>query len=92
MPTKDELLQAINNLERQDASLETCQKLAIYHQIYDIYYGGRKIVYNSDSEFMKATENTDLDVLYSVFDELMDCLKLINPKLYDSVLVKLKNA
>ena len=88
MPTKDELEHAIYNLEQQDATFDTCQKLAVYHQIYETYYGGRKTTYHSDSEFMVATINTDIDRLYSVFDELMDCLKLINPKLYDSVIVK----
>ena len=91
MPDKDELEKAITNLENMETSFEVCQKLAVYHQIYDLYYGGRKTTYNSDTEFMQATEHTKIDKIYSVFDELMECLKLINPKLYDSVIIKLKN-
>lgn len=92
MPTKEELEQAIHNLENMEPCYEVCQKLVIYHKLHDMYYGGRITTYSSDSEFMQASEDTEIDKLYSVFDELMECLKLINPKLYDSVILKLKTA
>lgn len=91
MPTKDELAQAINNLEAQEPTYETCLKLVVYHQLMDRYYkGGFRTSYSRDSEFMDAIKNTDIDTLLATVDELMDCLALINPKLYNTVLAKLR--
>lgn len=91
MPTKEELEQAIKNLEEQEPTYETCAKLNVYHQLHDRYYKGWfRSGYNSESEFMASIEDTDIDTLLATFDELMDCLVLINPKLYNTVLVKLR--
>lgn len=91
MPTKDELAQAINSLEAQEPTYETCLKLVVYHQLYDRYYKGGFITdYASDTEFMDAISNTDIDTLLATIDELMECLALINPKLYNTVLAKLR--
>ena len=91
MPTKEELTQAIQNLEAQDPTYETCSKLNVYHSLLERYYGNtpKGITYNSDSEFMKVAGRADINNLYACFDELMDCLNLVNPKLYTSVLIKL---
>ena len=48
----------------------------------------RKI--GGNSEFLDAIANTDIDTLLATVDELMDCLALINPKLYNTVLAKLR--
>lgn len=90
MPTKDELEQAIASLEQQETSYEVCCKLAVYYQLLDRYYGKIKTKYNSNSEFMDAITNTNYDSLLAVIDELMECLAVINPKLYTSVLNKIK--
>lgn len=90
MPTKEELEQAIYNLENAEASYEVCLKLAVYHSIMDIYYkDSPRIKYTSDTEFMDASKDVGLDELFSIMDELMECLKLINPRLYNSVITKL---
>ena len=47
------------------------------------------VLYNSDSEFMKVAGHADINKLYEVVDELMECLALVNPKLYNGVLAKL---
>ena len=91
MPSKEELEQAIASLETQEPTYETCLKLSVYYQLYDRYYkGGFRSGYNSDSEFMASITNTDIDTLLSTIDELMDCLALINPRLYSKVLVQLR--
>ena len=48
--------------------------------------------YKKDSRFLELAKSTSNDNLYAVMDELMDCLKLVNKKLYESVLSKLEEA
>ena len=92
MPTKEDLLQAIENLENQTPSFDTCCKLNTYYSLLDRYYGNTPagVTYNSDSEFMQAAGQTDINTLYAVIDELMECLALVNPKLYNGVIVKMR--
>ena len=92
MPTKEELTQAIDSLEAQEPSFDVCNKLNTYYSLLDRYYGNTPagVTYNSDTEFMKAAGNTDVNTLYKVMDELMECLALVNSKLYNSVIVKLR--
>lgn len=90
MPTKDELQQAILSLEQQEASYDTCQKLIIYHEMMDRYYRGIQTTINSETEFIAALQGKDIDDVLAVFDDLMNCLAVINPKLYGNVLSKLR--
>ena len=42
------------------------------------------------SEFLQTVRGKSANTTMLVMDELMDVLKMVNPKLYDSVIVKLK--
>jgi arginyl-tRNA--protein-N-Asp/Glu arginylyltransferase len=90
MPTKEDLQQAIEKLEDTETSFEVCQKLATYYFLYDKYYNRIHPNYMSDSKFMEAVADISLDSLLEVMDELMECVAVINPKLHDSVLNKLR--
>lgn len=90
MPTKEDLQQAIEKLEETETSFEVCQKLATYYFLYDKYYNRIHPNYMSDSEFMEAVANISLDNLLAIMDELMDCIAVINPKIYDGVLDKIR--
>lgn len=90
MPTEDELLKAIKSLEAGETSFEVCHKLAVYYYLYDKYYNRIQTKYASDSEFMEAIIDIDIDTLLATVDELMDCVAVINPKLYQNVLDKLR--
>lgn len=48
-----------------------------------------KTVNPSSSEFLKAVGNVAQDRAWEVMDELMDTLKIVNEKAYNSVLKKL---
>lgn len=89
MPTREELEEAIANLERMEPSYEVCQKIVIYNSLLDRYYN-KVFGYTSNSEFMHAAEGTEWNKLLPLLDELMDCLILVNPKLYESFMEKLK--
>ena len=45
-----------------------------------------------DSEFLLAVAGKDPEKAWAVVDELMDTLSLVNRKVYDSVMRKIKNA
>ena len=42
-----------------------------------------------DSEFLRAVEGKDPSAAWSVIDELMETLQVVNPRAYDSVLRKI---
>lgn len=44
---------------------------------------------DSDSEFARAVNGMEMDDVLPVFDELMQTLEIINPRLYNAVMVKL---
>lgn len=45
--------------------------------------------YTSNSEFGKILDHVPLEHVLSVVDELMDTVKVLNPRLYDSVIRRL---
>ena len=96
MPTKEELLDAIKEIESKESSYENCKKLVIFHELYDRYYAEndeeKEVIDNNfrDEDFEKAVKTCDYNHLIDVIDELMECIKILNPKLYSSVLDKLK--
>lgn len=48
------------------------------------------VLYDGKSEFSRAILGMDSEKAWSVMDELMDALQVLNPRLYDSVMRKLK--
>ena len=44
----------------------------------------------SGSEFMQVVSGRDWTVLLGILDELMDAIKVLQPRLYDAVMQKLK--
>lgn len=48
-----------------------------------------RVMLNSDSEFSQAVNDRDVNEIMPIIDELMDTLKVINPRLYAGVLRKL---
>ena len=96
MPTREELLDAIAEIESKESSYENCKKLVIFYNLYDRYYSNvpekeKKVTNNfRDEDFKEAIQTCDYNHLLDVIDELMECIKILNPKLYSSVLDKLK--
>lgn len=89
-------VQGKRNPDRQD-----CMMLAAFYTIQDRLYPELPPTYSSagqpptsgvygDSEFLQAVSNTDPAEAWSVMDELMDSLKVINERLYNCVMRKLR--
>lgn len=54
----------------------------------DIEKSSDLVNYESDSEFSQAIYGLSSDVAWSIMDELMSTLAVINPKLYNSIMRK----
>lgn len=101
MVTERELREAIRECESAPASLQSLEKLAVFYTIYD-----KNFVNNaessekptksidvqpiSDSEFMRLIVGKDWTYLLVILDELMDTVKILQPRLYDAVMRKLR--
>ena len=105
MITEQDLLSAIAECHGQkNPNANTCIKLAAYYTILDhitgsspksiepavMRYADYSYAYKSDSEFMQRIEGHDIDTIMQVFDELMDTIKAVQPRLYDAVMRKLE--
>lgn len=97
MLTKRELLDAIKELEESTPTYEKCKKLVTFYTLYDYMYGEPKteervekvVGAYGESEFMRVIEGKELRYVMGVMDELMSTLNVLNPNLYQGVLVKL---
>lgn len=98
MPTESELLEAIEECENKESSFDNCVKLAIFHMLMDYYYCDNNNNKNNsfDSDFddpddpiVSVVKNADEKTLQEVFVETLRCLKIINKKLYDTIIIKL---
>lgn len=49
-----------------------------------------EVAISNGSEFMEACSKADIKKVWSVLDEAMETLKVIQPKLYEAIIRKLK--
>ena len=48
------------------------------------------VTVTGDSDFLRAVDGKDAERAWAVMDELMDTLRIVNERVYDSVMGKLK--
>ena len=101
MITKQELEEAIAECENLPSSYQSCEKLATFYAVYDHLYGSkvsdtepipREYITEQygDSEFFTAIRDKKEKAVFSVIDELMSTLQIVNPKLYNATLNKIE--
>ena len=101
MITKNELIRTIQELEGSPQSYQNCEKLATFYLIYDHLYSQKDapevrtsqevtIGQHGDSEFLQAAAGTEAAKAWEIIDELMEILKRLQPRLYNSVLNQLQ--
>lgn len=106
MITETDLRQAIAECHgTRNPNANTCMKLASYYTILDHIVEGERaepeavreysyknepMSYHSGTEFCSAVEEIGYDEAMAVVDELMTTLAVINPRLYASVMRKMK--
>ena len=98
MPTKDELLKAIEEVAKQPDTYVKCQKLATFHILLYLLYPEEDFknefstqfqstnIDVGESEFLQKIKGREFNYVLSVFDELMEALKALNPSLYANTL------
>ena len=98
MPTKDELLNAIEEVSKLPDTYAKCQKLATFYILLNSLYPDEDFKNDistqfqntipdfGESEFLKRIKGRELNYVVSVFDELMEALKALNPSLYANTL------
>lgn len=99
MIKRKDLQDAITAVENDKECMQNCYKLATLYTMYDHLYPETaknesiqqdKIVDYGDSEFFKAIKGKDPGDVWPLMDELMSTIQLLQPRLYDSVLRRLK--
>ena len=103
MIKEDDLFDAIAECQgERNPDARTCRNLAAYYTILDHMYkkedtnsieGGYsyappEIEYHSDSEFYQYVADMDINDIIALFDEVMDTLQIVNPRLYKSIIRK----
>lgn len=99
MLSRKEIERAIRECEDGNSSYQNCEKLATLYTIYDhLYTTASPTITTLEetiigdygmSEFLSAIRGKDAYHVWSVIDELMDALKVTNPRLYDGVMRKM---
>lgn len=96
-----ELLQAIEECQEvQNPTANTCRNLAAYYTILDhvreqeaprsYSYSAGPIEYSSTTQFGRIISKCDTNKALELIDELMTTIEVIQPRLYDAVIMKLK--
>lgn len=101
MISEKELLEAIDKCENNVNSFQWCEKLAALYTVYDHLYG-QPVEYanirteaetvvevEEDSDFLKAVNGKNAVTVWNIMSELMESVKLIQPRLYDAVMRKI---
>lgn len=100
MIREEDLQEAIAEMQGQrNPNASTCIKLAAYYTILDhvrekdVSFTGYSYEnrggYEGSSEFAQTVADLDMDDVWPVLDELMETLKVVQPKLYNGVIRKL---
>lgn len=101
MITRQDLEEAIAECQGQrNPNASTCLKLAAFYTIRKELFGEDKEVRplysyapepESESEFMEVVKGKDMADVMLIMDELMDAMKTLQPRIYDSVMRKIGN-
>ena len=103
MIDREELLCAIDQCEHEPMNPSVRQKLAQLYIIYDHSFDRQAelkriktekqtiISTGGTSDFLKAVEGKEANAIWDIINELMASIKVIQPNLYDAVLIKIHN-
>jgi hypothetical protein len=98
---EQELLDAIAECQgERSPNANTCRNLAAFYTILDHMNGNNTISepmpkldegysYDSGSDFYLAIRQKSMDEILGLFDEVMETLQVVNPRLYASIMRKI---
>ena len=87
----NEIQKDIIDLKRMDTSYAAIERLAWLVTVRDELLRDKKGEMNplelqGDSEFLKAVSGKDAKAVWDIMDDLMDTLKVANPRAYQSIM------
>lgn len=88
-----EINEEIERLENSETDYNNCSKLAILYVIKDhIEKPEPRIVEysNPSSEFIEVVSGAPIESVLRIIDEHMECIKLLYPKEYSTIISKIK--
>ncbi len=100
-PNIKEIDWAISELLQQESSFRTYSRLADLYAVRDRLREGQNANMENEptaqpisdrsgtSEFLQAVSEKDQEKVLLIMDELMETLRVVNPRVYDSVLHKI---
>ena len=106
MIDRQELEQAIAEIERLPSSYQNCEKLSVLYTVYNQLYGEKypqdiinqysqkrsaQLIFDGNSEFIKLINQKGIERSFKVITELIEVIQVTNPKLYEGVIRKLYN-
>ena len=99
MFTKNDLINAIVECEKDPKNYHDCEKLATFYTIFDhLYTQAEPIIRETkeavvgdygDTEFFHRIKGKKPDEVFSLIQELLDAIQVLNPNLYVSFMSKL---
>lgn len=102
MLTKRELEEAIEECEDAPVSFDNAHKLATLYNLYDRMYSEQQPMVRTevfeeevigdygDTELYRIVNGKRAEDVWQVMNELMETLMIVNPRLYDGVIRRLK--
>jgi acyl carrier protein len=97
MLSVEEIDRTILELENKDTTFANCEKLAWLYTVRDHISGQAAkqpvpIATNGDSDFIRAIDGMDSVCAWNIMDELMQTIRIIQPRMYETVMEKIKSA
>lgn len=104
MITKNELLEAITEIEEKPSSFQNCEKLAVLYTVYNQLYEDKfsQVIeygysekneatgkFEGDSEFIQIVNLKGINKCIGAISELVEVIQITNPKLYAGLMRKL---
>lgn len=102
MITEKELMAAIAECEADPVTPAKVSKLADFYIIYDHLFGApieegysyagnveNVIQSNGDTEFLQAVDGKDAEKVLAIIDELLNAVRVLQPRMYDGVIRRL---
>lgn len=101
MLDETEINRWIARLETEESSWSNYEKLAVLYALRDqhepepnvpepMMYSAAPAKVYGDSDFLRAVADVPPDKAWEIIDELMDDLKIVNERVYNSVMRKLE--
>ena len=102
MFSRAELLEAIDELEHSPATYQNAEKLTTFYLLYDHLYiqkeplqrvePTREVTIDryGDSEFLQVITDKRAEDIWRIMDELMATLEMLQPRLYQATIDKIK--